>query len=152
MFSRSASYAVCAMSYMARVTPDSWVISSEIACAFGFPPPFLTKVLRRLTTQGLLSSQRGKSGGFRLARPAQEISLREIIHPFSNPELSRLCLLDLKSCSPHCSLHGAWRILADSFSGALARCTLAEVAPSIHAGALHSRPEREPSSGGKEAL
>jgi Rrf2 family protein len=49
------------------------------------PERFLLQILRSLVTRGLLCSTRGVDGGYCLARPADQISLRDIIEAFDNP-------------------------------------------------------------------
>jgi Rrf2 family protein len=49
------------------------------------PERFLLQILRSLVTKGLLHSTRGVDGGYYLARPASEITLREIVEAFDNP-------------------------------------------------------------------
>jgi Rrf2 family protein len=93
MISRSATYAVRALTFMAAREPDTWSLNREIAAELALPPQFLTKILRLLAAEGILLSQRGKSGGFRLARPASRITLLEIIDPFDRLSDRRTCLL-----------------------------------------------------------
>ena len=49
------------------------------------PERFLLQILRSLVTRGLLCSTRGVDGGYYLARPADQISLKDIIEAFDNP-------------------------------------------------------------------
>jgi Rrf2 family protein len=51
----------------------------ELAAAAGLPAPFLSKVLGRLVDRGLLRSKRGRAGGFVLGRPADEITLADVV-------------------------------------------------------------------------
>lgn len=55
---------------------------SEIAEAQTIPPPFLQAILRQLRQGGFVESKRGKAGGYRLARPARSISMRDVIQFF----------------------------------------------------------------------
>lgn len=51
----------------------------DLAAGAGVPAPFLAKVLGRLVDRGLLRSRRGRSGGFVLGRPADEITLADVV-------------------------------------------------------------------------
>ena len=65
----------------------------RIAEALGLPPQFLTKILRRLTATGLVASQRGRSGGFRLSKAAESIALLDVVMPFEEPRAELDCAL-----------------------------------------------------------
>jgi len=130
MLTRSAEYAVRALSLLALRKGDGALHSAEIAAELGLPPQFLTKILRRLTATGLVTSQRGRSGGFRLNRAADEISLLVVVQPFQDG-LSRVeCLLGQADCSDReaCPIHEPWAGIQRSFHDLLAGTTLADVA------------------------
>jgi Rrf2 family protein len=130
MLTRSAEYAVRALSLLALREGDSALHSAEIAAELDLPPQFLTKILRRLTTTDLVSSQRGRTGGFRLNRSADEISLLSVVRPFQDGLTGIECLLGQRDCSDKdaCPLHGPWVEIRRSFHDLLAETTLADVA------------------------
>jgi Rrf2 family protein len=130
MLTRSSEYAVRALSLLALKGGEECLQSNEIASELGLPPQFLTKILRRLTATGLVSSQRGRSGGFRLERPSDAISLLEVVLAFE-PALSGLqCLLGQSGCADQesCPLHGPWAAVRTDLLDLLERTTLAQVA------------------------
>jgi Rrf2 family protein len=59
--------------------------ASRISQATGIPVEYLRKVLQRLTRARLVISERGRGGGFRLARPCDRVSLLEIIEAIEGP-------------------------------------------------------------------
>ncbi|HUA94637.1 MAG TPA: Rrf2 family transcriptional regulator, partial [Acidimicrobiales bacterium] len=59
--------------------------ADELAAAQGLPPRFLGAILADLRRSGLVASQRGAEGGYRLARPAEEITLAEVIRALDGP-------------------------------------------------------------------
>jgi Rrf2 family iron-sulfur cluster assembly transcriptional regulator len=130
MLTRSAEYAVRALSLLALRHGDGALHSAEIASELGLPPQFLTKILRRLTTTDLVSSQRGRAGGFRLTRAADEISLLSVVQPFQDGLDGIDCLLGRGDCSDPdaCPLHEPWAEIRRSFHDLLAETTLADVA------------------------
>jgi len=75
---RRVEYAVRALCYLAAQPGGRAVPRTEIESHQGIPPHFLSKILRTLVAAGLLKSAPGVRGGFRLARPAAEISFRSI--------------------------------------------------------------------------
>ena len=128
MISKSAEYAVRSLAYLA-LAKDRWVLNREIADELELPPPFLTKLLGTLTREGLLASQRGRTGGFRLARAPESIRLLQIVDPFDRLSDRRQCLLGQSVCSEthSCPLHTQWKRIQDDFRDLFARTTLADV-------------------------
>src|SRR5688572_12228852 len=75
----ASKYALHAVAYMATQKTDKPVASHNIAKDRGVPERFLLKVLKPLVTHRVLTSVKGPNGGYRLARPASQISILEII-------------------------------------------------------------------------
>jgi Rrf2 family protein len=61
------------------------VSADRLAQAQGIPPKFLESILLQLRRAGIVTAQRGSEGGYRLARPAGEISLAEVIRVIDGP-------------------------------------------------------------------
>jgi Rrf2 family transcriptional regulator, iron-sulfur cluster assembly transcription factor len=129
MLSRSSEYAVRALTYMGARADRPWLLSRGIAEELGIPPPFLAKILQTLAGAGILESQRGRGGGFRLLRTPESLSLYEIVEPFDNLGHRTLCVLGQKLCGDEtaCPLHYAWKASRDTFLDALHRTSLADV-------------------------
>ncbi|MBM3287154.1 MAG: Rrf2 family transcriptional regulator [Candidatus Eisenbacteria bacterium] len=126
MISRSAEYAIRSMILLAGAG-DRWLLNREIARELSLPPQFLTKILSTLAREGLLMSQRGKGGGFRLARPAEGITLLDVVDPFDRTLLRGGCLLGRTVCSGSkpCMLHSLWAPVQQILRESLAGTTLA---------------------------
>ena len=77
--SLSSRYALHAVVYIAAVKKTDPVASNVIAQARGISDRFLLKVLRPLISAQILKSVKGPHGGYRLGRPASEISLLDVI-------------------------------------------------------------------------
>lgn len=129
MISRSSEYAIRALTYMAQQEPGTFHLAQDMARELSIPPAFLGKVLQPLVTRGILGSQRGRGGGFKLARPAGEVFLAEIIATQENLERSRQCVLGQGQCSDEhaCPLHKEWRSRTDSFLQQLERTSLTDL-------------------------
>jgi Rrf2 family protein len=78
-------YAVRAVVALARAEPAVPVKRDTLAADQDIPPAFLDDILRSLRNGRLLVSQRGTEGGWRLARPAAEISVADIIRAVEGP-------------------------------------------------------------------
>ena len=92
--SRTTVYAICASLQLADVPeegPEEGPIPcSRLARAGEMPERFLLQVLRQMVNHGLLKSTRGVDGGYRLMRPAHEISLLHIVEATDGPMTSDL--------------------------------------------------------------
>jgi Rrf2 family protein len=82
---RASSYALHAVAYMAAHKHDKPIASHKIAEARGIPERFLLKVLKPLVSARVLLSIKGPNGGYRLARPASDISMLEILEAVDGP-------------------------------------------------------------------
>jgi Rrf2 family protein len=82
---RAASYAIHALVYMASLKHNRPVASHHIAHARGIPERFLLKVLKPLVSARVLLSIKGPNGGYRLARPAGDITLLEVLEAVDGP-------------------------------------------------------------------
>lgn len=108
MISRTAEYALRAITHMAGRDMQDGVTSQtvgEIASGTRVPLGYLSKVLQQLTKAGLIVSQRGSGGGFRLARTPQQISIYEIVNAVDPIQRIHKCPLGLKSHTELCPLH-----------------------------------------------
>src|SRR5579883_203568 len=77
--SKKTDYALQALCYLVRTSPDRAVNAREIAEHYHLPGELLAKILQRLMRARLLTSTPGPTGGYRLARPAAEISVGAVI-------------------------------------------------------------------------
>ncbi len=68
--------------------------AKDIAEAYGIPLPLLSKVLQKLARAGLLASEQGTNGGYRLARDAEEISALEAIRTIDGPIILTQCFTE----------------------------------------------------------
>jgi Rrf2 family protein len=82
---RASSYALHAVVYMAAQKEKRPVASHLIAEARGIPERFLLKVLKPLVSARVLHSIKGPNGGYRLARPAKDISMLEVVEAVDGP-------------------------------------------------------------------
>ncbi len=83
--SRTVSYALQATMQLAETDSDSPVPCSQLASQGDMPERFLLQILRNLVTSGILKSTRGVEGGYSLTRPAEQISLLEVIEAIDGP-------------------------------------------------------------------
>ncbi len=96
--SDAANLAIHAMAHIARSKGGVNQSVGEIADHQGVSEAHLSKVMQRLVKVGLLTSRRGPGGGFLLRRPAETISLLEILEAMDGPMTDTKCLLGRKKC------------------------------------------------------
>jgi Rrf2 family protein len=78
--------------------PDKPISSRTLASEGGVPYQFASKIMQKLHEQGLVESVMGPFGGFRLARPAEQVTLLEIIEAVQGPVVVNACLLGQDTC------------------------------------------------------
>ena len=78
MLSRQASHALKALLELAA-RPLEWQSTHALATTHDLPEPMLEQLLLRLRRAGLLDARRGRVGGYRLTRPARDISMEQIL-------------------------------------------------------------------------
>lgn len=128
--SSRCEYGLRAMIYLARREHDGPVPLPEIAAGEGLPTAFLERILARLRDGGLVTTTRGASGGYELARPAGDISVADIMSAIEGPLSLVGCLPDAETCdrAQGCASRRVWRRLDDAIAGALGDIDLDELA------------------------
>lgn len=118
MLSQTAEYALRTVLYLGALQQDTPSRVSAIAAALGIPRNYLSKTLHLLARAGVLTSSRGKHGGFRLTKPPSKITLAEVVAPFHGPTGTRTCLLGRVACSDSdpCPAHGKWKAVSNEVS------------------------------------
>jgi FeS assembly SUF system regulator len=116
--------------------------ATELAALARLETPTVSKLLKSLAQAGLVVATRGAQGGYRLARPASQISVADIIAAMEGPIGFTECATHVGSCDheSHCGVRGNWRHLSGVVESALRGVSLADMLGG--AGALSARPAR----------
>jgi len=105
MLSQTVEYSLRAIVWLAAHAHDPQT-NQQIAEATLVPAGYLAKVMQSLGRGGLVTGQRGKRGGFLLARPAEKMSVLEVINTVEPIQRIRECPLGIASHGAHlCPLH-----------------------------------------------
>jgi Rrf2 family protein len=130
LYSNPCEYAIRAMTELALRQDDGWVPVTVIAEEADLPSPYLGKILKDLVRARLLQSTRGPGGGYRLARPASEISLFDVKLTVDGPGDLERCAVGLDPCSDEtpCPLHVDFVRVRATIHEYLTSTTLADVA------------------------
>jgi Rrf2 family protein len=128
--SRRADYAVRVMIAVAAAPEGTNVPAPHIGQQMLIPQPFLVKVVGDLKRCGLISTAVGRTGGLALARPAANVTLREIVECVEGPIILNTCLIRPGECPRDaiCSAHPVWRRIQDALHRELAAVRLSDLA------------------------
>lgn len=130
MISKTGIHAMLALALMARLKPREYAGTAHIAKVIGAPQNYLGKLLNTLSSEGLLESQKGFGGGFRLARPAQKITLYDVVEPIDKVSRWDGCFLGRGACSPTdpCAVHHRWKSVRESYMSFLKETSIEDLA------------------------
>jgi Rrf2 family nitric oxide-sensitive transcriptional repressor len=120
MLSQTAEYALRALVTLAA-QPECAQTTQEIARESKVPFDYLSKVLNALARAGIVSSQRGRGGGFQTVQPASQLTVLEVVSAVDPLKRIRTCPLGLKAhgtnlCPLHRKLDDAIKSVEDAFA------------------------------------
>lgn len=128
-YGKRAQNAIAAVSYLAGLDAESPPASSLIiAQSRKLPKPLVAKVLTILSQAGLVTGSPGPGGGYRLAKPAAEVSLLDVVRHFEQVDTPAMCPLGPDWCGrkqDNCPLHDHLIELHESTLKSLADTTFA---------------------------
>lgn len=130
MFSQTVEYALRAVVHLASEAPKAQT-TDEIAAATRVPRAYLSKVLQSLTRGGIVHSQRGLRGGMALAKPAEQLTILEVVNAVEPVQRIRTCPLGLSAhgvnlCPLHRRMDNALAMIEEALGGATVAEILAE--------------------------
>jgi Rrf2 family protein len=107
---RQADYAVRAVVFLADRGQNSPIATAEIGRQQHIPLTFLAKIMSQLSAAGIVHTMRGAHGGISLGRPAEHISLLNILETIDGPILLNECISDPSLCplGDQCAVHSVW--------------------------------------------
>jgi len=103
-------YAIRILSYIANKNDKQLYSAKELSEILNIPYKFLTKIMTELVKTNFIISIRGREGGYKLSRPASDISIMEILNQFNELVEQKQCLLGIGMCDNNnkCGLHDQW--------------------------------------------
>jgi Rrf2 family protein len=124
--------------YLAKRYGDGAVGALEIAESQGLDVQYTQQILQRLRRGGVIESERGPRGGYRLARAPKEVSLKDILYATEGDTFQIICEHspihpnpdDGSQCATKesCGLHGVWQELRSAIDKLLDQRTLQDLA------------------------
>jgi Rrf2 family protein len=130
MISKTGLLAIDAMTVLAGWPRERYAAAGAIAESIDAPQNYLSKLLHGMARAGLVQSQKGRRGGFRLARSPESISLLEVIRCIETKERWTGCLLGREDCTDGhdpCAVHARWCELRDGYRRLLEETTIADL-------------------------
>ncbi len=148
LFSRPCSYAIRALTYLAKQPPGKLSGTREISEQESIPSPFLGKVLLQLRRSRLVRSYKGIGGGYELALPPDKISLLAVVLCFEGNEAFEQCVLEDRDClqDGQCPLCDCWIGVRHQLVSCLRTKTLAEVVRQQEGKTERSAPAGKPAA------
>ncbi len=135
--SKLADYGIVLMTHIANSQTRDYSTARGLSEKSGLPLPTVSKILKRFSRAGVLDAQRGKKGGYCLARPQEAITILEMITAVDGP-------IALTDCSSHsttvcqlaeiCPVSGNWSRITDTVHRALAGLSLADMSTPVPQG------------------
>ena len=134
---RLTDYGIVLMAHLAGAGEGPHT-ARDIAAATELPLPAVSKLLKSLAREGLLASSRGTKGGYQLARPAEQITVPQMITALEGPIALTDCNLHEGACSqePSCHVRTPWQRINRAVHDALSRIRLADLAALGAAGSI----------------
>ncbi len=131
--SKLTDYGIVLMANLARDQEHPLRTAQDLAEATRVPMPTVSKLLKVLTRAGLVASHRGRHGGYSLSRPADQISLAEIIAALEGPIGLTECSEMVGACGLEqtCLASGSWGPISRAIQGALQGLPLSALGPPI---------------------
>jgi Rrf2 family protein len=104
----------------------------RIGETMAIPATFVGPIMADLTRAGLVHGVPGRAGGYRLARDARSIVVRDVIEALEPSDLPERCSLADRSCDPAvpCALHPIWVAASSAYLETFGSVTLATLAAS----------------------
>jgi len=127
---KKADYGLIALRHLAVARPRASASAKDIADSYGIPLPLLSKVLQKLARGGLLISEQGTNGGYRLARAARDISALEAIRVIDGPIILTKCFTEHAGCDQTalCPVREPLRKVHEGILSLLANISLSDLA------------------------
>ena len=133
MISQRAKYALRALVALSRARPGTSLMISEISTSQAIPKKFLEQILLELKRSGLVTSRRGRTGGYALLRAPSEITFGEVLRLIDGPIaplpcLSKIAYRRCRDCADEgsCEVRHVFARVAEATRDVLDRTTLAD--------------------------
>jgi len=110
LYSKGCAYVIRALICVLKENSQDRFLVKEVCRKAQVPEAYTRKILQQLAQSGFLRVSRGPGGGYRLNRPASEISLLELIRAVEGPDNFEKCIMGFAVCeeTEPCPVHDIW--------------------------------------------
>lgn len=114
-FSKKCEYGLQAVLYLAAQDKEPLCSAEEIAGKLNIPKEFTSKILQDLTEKGIITSRKGRVGGFKLSADASELKLIDIVEAIDGLDIFKNCIMGYQNCNgdKKCPVHNEWTKVVD---------------------------------------
>lgn len=133
IYSNACAYAIRAMSRMAMIRPDGYLLLDDLCAGTDLPRHFVAKIFQDLVRKGLLASAKGRGGGFALVRKPESITLYDIVAAVDGVDDLDNCVVGMAKCDDHqpCPQHDLWKGIRTQLGDYLQNTTLHVMAATL---------------------
>jgi len=136
-------YGARALAELGRVYPERPISARELAELQGLSVKYLEHILSALKTAGIIISERGMSGGYKLARSPEQITLGAVFRALEGSTAPVKCVDNPELCnqSENCPTRPTWVELKDAVDGVLSFTTIADLSKRVQKTTQAKKPE-----------
>ena len=129
--SKLTDYGLVLLTHMAQQGPGEVTTAHDLAGRSRVPPPTVSKILKELSKAGIVTSHRGRRGGYSLARAADQISVAVVVEALEGPVALTECSTAPGGCSlePICVAKDHWGPISRAIHRTLQRLPLSALGP-----------------------
>jgi len=126
-FTKTTEYAFRILSFMA-MDESKLYSANELFDNLQIPFRYMRKQLTLLSKSGLLISEQGKNGGYRIAKNPKDISLIDIVQASGENIIENVCFFGFQECAmlEKCAMHDKWIVINEDIIHVLTSTKLAE--------------------------
>ena len=128
---KSSEYAIRCLVAMAQDGEDLYSVK-RLSDSLSIPYKFLGRLMSRLGAAGIVQAVQGKGGGFRIARPLEDIRLADVVEVVEGMDNYERCILGFDRCDEEnpCPMHEFWTGHKEGILDMMNTVTLAQMAAS----------------------
>jgi len=127
---KETEYALEGLASLARRPVGAVMAAADVAEAVGTTPGFMSKILQRLGGAKLVLGHRGNPRGYSLAKPAERITVRDVVESLEGGDIFERCIFWSEPCSESnsCPLHDVWKRVRPQVRAQFSALTLRDLA------------------------
>ena len=133
IYSSACCYAIRAIARLAAMRPDGYVLLDDLCEGTDLPRHFVAKIFQSLVRDGLLTSAKGRGGGFAMSRSPDQITLLDIVAAVDGIDHLDACVVGIARCDDNqpCPEHEGWKQLRCDVKNYLQMTTVASMSHAL---------------------